>query len=138
MNKLTPDKLREAGLKATPIRIRLLEILEHAEKPMTFSEIVEGFGKKGIDQVTLYRALDAFSEKELIREMHLASATPYYELITDEHHHIVCNNCGRIEDFSLAECDALERSVLRKSKAFGQINRHSIELYGICKKCLST
>lgn len=128
--------LRTAGLKVTVGRVHLLEVLSKQEKPMTVAQLFS-LMKKGPDPVTLYRALEAFVEKGLVRRVDFGHAHAHYELAFGaHHHHLVCNNCSRVEDVDVPAEKKIEEDVLAQSKHFTMITTHSLEFFGLCKSCV--
>jgi len=51
------------------------------------------------------------------------------------HHHIVCEQCGALEDIENCNQVSLQKEILKHSKSFKVINSHSLEFFGICKNC---
>jgi Fe2+ or Zn2+ uptake regulation protein len=129
----TKEILWNENLKATPSRIRLLELFSKSKQPISMKEIIKEIGFKTIDEATIYRTLEVFKEKGLIRQIDFRKDHAYYELANSDHHHLVCNSCGRIEDFE--GCKELINRVLRRSKQFSKVSQHSLELFGLCKQC---
>ncbi len=127
--------LKSYGLKATPGRLLLLEHLIGFKKPMSIKEIAKAIGLKSMDQATIYRTLESFKMLGLVRQVDFHKDFAYYELADSDHHHLVCKNCGRVEDFEGCNIDTLSKSVLRKSKQFAFVDEHSLELFGLCKAC---
>lgn len=127
--------LRNAGYKATPKRLALLELLQKSKKPLSIQEITKGLRGKKMDQVTAYRILDVLEKIGLVRKVDLQHGHADYELANDDHHHIVCTRCGKIEDFEGCELEALTKKIARKSKSFPIIQRHSLEFFGVCRSC---
>lgn len=130
------DLLRETGLKATPGRIELLQFLRKEQKPLTVKEIVQGL-RGALDQVTVYRALEALTLKGVIRKVDMRHPHAHYEMVIgrEHHHHLICTLCERVEDVAHCETGNLEYQVLRSSKEFTSIESHALEFYGVCKKC---
>ncbi len=128
--------LKEAGFKATPGRLQLLEVLWKESKPLTVIEIQKRL-HNNLNEVTLYRALEAFAKAGLVRRADFGHDHAHYELaIGKPHHdHIVCTDCGRVDDI---EDRALERAVERASKGSREftIYSHNLEFFGLCKKCM--
>jgi Fur family transcriptional regulator, ferric uptake regulator len=57
-----------------------------------------------------------------------------YELAGKEHHHhLVCENCGKIEDVLSRVIPALEEEIKNKHKFL--VKRHSLEFFGLCEDC---
>lgn len=92
--------------------------------------------QKGVksDLVTVYRTLDLFTQLGLVQKTQFGDQTVRYELVgaTGHHHHLVCEQCGSIEDVPLDE-QMLLGQVGKKSKF--QVTRHVLEFFGRCVKC---
>lgn len=132
----TTSLLHSVGLKATPARIAVLELLKKTSKPLSIKSIQSKLAKEEIDQATLYRIVSSLVEKEIIREVDLKHGHGHYELATSSHHHhIICKKCGKIQDI---DCDTtqIEKEVLKQS-GFKSISNHSLEFFGTCKSCSS-
>jgi Fur family ferric uptake transcriptional regulator len=127
--------LREAGLKSTSPRLAVLKILSEIKKPITAQELFKKLKKSDMDLVTLYRTLASFEEKGLLRRVDLQKDVIYYELNDEHHHHIVCTNCNKIEDFENREVERVLEKIAKKSVNFGNIKNHSLELFGLCREC---
>ena len=126
--------LRSAGFKATPGRLALLRLLSNSHKPLTVEEIFDA----GIDadQATIYRSLKDLKGANIVRQVDLQHRHAHYELANiNEHHHLICLSCGKIEDVHHCGIEAMENTVLRSSKHFAEIRQHTLEFYGICKSC---
>jgi Fur family ferric uptake transcriptional regulator len=128
--------LKRIGSKVTPGRVKILEMLEKEPKPLTIEELQKKVGK-GINGVTLYRNLEALAKAGIVERSDLRHGHAHYELRLGRphHHHIVCTNCGRIEDINLTHPTISEKEVLKRSKEFASVDDYSLEFYGICKKC---
>ena len=130
------DVLRSHGLKATPIRLALLRVLEANHEPESIQEIAKRLPKGLADQVTIYRAMESFVEKGIAREVNLRHGHVDYEsAFHSDHHHLVCTSCGRMEDFDGCEVDSLVKKVLKKHPKFSSVQDHALELFGTCKAC---
>ncbi|HVV15019.1 MAG TPA: Fur family transcriptional regulator [Candidatus Paceibacterota bacterium] len=129
-------RLREAGFKATPGRIRIIEALGAREKPMTVGEVAKGTKGK-LNETTLYRALEAFAQAGIVRRVDLHHSHAHYELQKTHHHHLVCTNCGAVEDVAACAVEPMEKVALRGSRTFASIMSHDLEFFGTCKTCTS-
>ena len=127
--------LREKGYRATPGKIAILQVFKNAVHPLTTAELLAKLTDKK-DETTLYRSLDAFVESGILRKVNFNDRSARYEwnIGTHHHHHIVCENCGKIEDIDIGDAD-LDASVIKKSKQFKEIKSHSVEFFGICAAC---
>ncbi|HTR19051.1 MAG TPA: Fur family transcriptional regulator [Candidatus Paceibacterota bacterium] len=134
-NEHVAEALRRAGFRATRQRIALHSFLAKTTRPLLIQEVVEGL-RKSIDPVTVYRMMDAFKKAGVVREVNLRGDHPRYELEDEhDHHHIVCTDCGRVEDFTEHTHERVEKQVLARSKAFKKITGHAFDLYGLCNTC---
>jgi len=130
------ELLRKSGFKATPGRIVLLKMLAKHTRPLSLIAIGKELDGK-LDQATVYRALEAFVEKGMVKRVDLGHAHTHYELAEGRahHHHLVCKTCGTVEDVSVCVAEPVEKSVLKKSKSFSSVDDHSLEFFGTCKDC---
>ena len=131
----TKKILNGAGLKLTPQRTSILEVFSENKKPITAQEIHTQLKKKNIDLVTIYRTVASFEKAGLVKRVDLRQEAVFYELNLDHHHHIVCTNCGTMEDFELCEMEKLSKKIVTGSKKFTFINEHNFELFGVCNAC---
>jgi len=127
--------LRQAGYKATAGRIGLLKLLKNSGKPLSIQELAKKLSEVKIDQATIYRVLTVLEEIGVVRQVNLLHGHADYEFVReDDHHHLICTKCRRVED--VAGCDdGVTRQVLRRSTNFAAITQHSFEFFGICKSC---
>ncbi|MBW7944175.1 transcriptional repressor [Patescibacteria group bacterium] len=124
------DLLREHELSVTPFRVKLLKLLAKLSVPLSVQNIAAKFDE-AVDKVTLYRNLEAFEHAGLVCRMYFNGQEALYEQrFTDHHHHhLICTNCGRIED--VAGCSI---ETPRTGSGF-KINHHHLEFYGLCHEC---
>ncbi len=130
--------LNNAKLKSTTPRLLVLKALSDLKHPMTAQEIHKKFGKNKIDLVTLYRTLASFEENKLVKRVSFKKDAVYYELDVDHHHHIICKNCNKVEDFENTEIEKVLGEVIRKSSKFKTIKDHALELFGVCNTCVKS
>lgn len=133
----TPYKktLQKKQLRATPARLAILTILDHADQPLTVSQLQTRLKKHQLepDPATLYRTLDAFEHKGLIQKLNLGLDEAYYETNTSHHHHFVCRKCKNIMPIDQAICE----EAIQKLQTKHQINitKHFMEFFGRCANC---
>ena len=127
-------RLREAGLKVTPGRVAILSALARYKRPVTVEELMERLGGE-VNQATVYRAMGALVEAGVVRSIDLRHGHSHYELAGSDHHHLVCVTCGRLEDFTYCEAEAMSKKILRTSAHFSEVRDHSFELFGVCRAC---
>lgn len=129
--------LKEKGYRFARIRKAILDLLVKSPHPLSSPDIQQLLSKKKIDanKTTVYRQLAFLKEQNLIRELQFKDNAKRYEIVTkNHHHHIVCVDCGHIEDVE-AEKDLyyLEKKIAQEKKF--KVENHSLEFFGICQKC---
>jgi Fur family ferric uptake transcriptional regulator len=128
--------LRKAGLKITLPRMKILEILGSAEpRHMSAEDIYRHLleSHEDIGLATVYRVLTQFESAGLVTRHHFEGATAVFELNHGEHHdHIVCMDCGRVEEFIDANIEKRQRDIAT-TKGF-ELSDHSMILFGRCIK----
>lgn len=130
------DELNDVSLRATPARVALMHLFESVGKPLDVDSMIFYLEKKDIktDPATVFRIINMFSEKGLIKQIQLNEGKFRYELSARaEHHHLVCMKCGDIQDISDCNISALEKEI-QKKKQF-KVMSHSLEFFGLCKLC---
>jgi len=127
--------LKSSGLKITPARLEILNVFSLDCHPIDAEYIGKHLKNKKINQVTIYRNLASLEKEGIIRRVNLQQEAVNYELADHHHHHFICTVCGQTESFAGCDISSLITSVLKKSTKFKKINYHSLELFGLCKKC---
>lgn len=133
--------LRNHRLKATPARLRLLDILKHAAKPLNINKLVELVEKNGIDQSTVYRNVKSLLAKGFIKKIGLPGRQAYYELADNfaeraHHHYLICRFCHKTAEMATCRVTEPRPRELRRL-GFAKIEDHSLELLGVCRQCVS-
>lgn len=135
MKKDFSDLLKSHGLKVTPTRNDILEVFSDDCKPINAEYIFNKLKKKKINIVTIYRTLASFELAGILKRVDLQRDSVYYELAGHHHHHIICTCCGTVESFDDCDMNGFSKKVLAKSAKFSLVTKHSLELFGLCKKC---
>lgn len=142
MASITPDSILEMyKLRSTELRKTILSFFLNASKPLSVPELQETLKSLGLDanKTTLYRQVELFTQLGIIKELHLEQEKTHYEMAAmDHHHHLICNNCQKIEHI---EVPSIEEHVENlemetKNKTGFNIVSHTLEFYGLCKKCM--
>jgi Fur family ferric uptake transcriptional regulator len=130
------EELKSSGLKATLPRIKILEVFQHAERRhMTAEDVFKALLNEGSDigLATVYRVLMQFEQAGLLTRSNFESGKAVFELNEGQHHdHLVCLNCGRVEEFFDPEIEARQRAVA-EARGFA-LQEHSLALYANCTK----
>ena len=128
------EYLHQKGLKFTGQRRLVAEKIFELGDHFTVANLeLELQSKhKEISRATIYRIVSVMLEAGLLAEHDFGKSAKYYEQVGEhEHHdHIICTNCGRIEEF----CDNdIEKIQLNIAKRLGfTLSNHSLNLYGSC------
>lgn len=131
------EDIRNAGLKVTQPRMRILAMFENSPtRHMGAEEIYRKLLEDGQDigLATVYRVLTQFEAAGLLTRHHFESGHAVYELTEQQHHdHIVCVRCGRVDEFQSEEIETLQRAIAEK--AGYEMTDHVLYIYGVCQKC---
>lgn len=130
------DELKSTGLKATLPRLKILELFQKGDqRHMTAEDVfrVLLLDRSDIGLATVYRVLTQFEQAGILIRSHFESGKSVYELNEGQHHdHLVCLDCGRVEEFFDAEIEKRQH-VVAKAKGF-EIADHALSLYANCTK----
>jgi Fur family transcriptional regulator, ferric uptake regulator len=130
------DELKSSGLKATLPRIKILEVFQRTHRRhMTAEDVFKALLAEGADigLATVYRVLMQFEQAGLLTRSNFESGKAVFELNEGQHHdHLVCLDCGRVEEFFDAEIEARQRAVAI-ARGF-DLQEHSLSLYARCTK----
>ena len=130
------DELKNTGLKATLPRLKILEIFQKgAQRHMTAEDVfrVLLLERSDVGLATVYRVLTQFEQASILTRSNFESGKAVYELNEGQHHdHLVCLDCGKVEEFYDAEIEKRQHAVA-KSKGF-TIADHALSLYAHCTK----
>ena len=134
------DELKSTGLKVTVPRLKILEIFQKGtQRHMTAEDVFRVLMDERADVglATVYRVLAQFEQADILARSHFESGRAVYELNEGQHHdHLVCLDCGRVEEFYDAEIEKRQNAVA-KSKGFA-IADHSLSLYAHCTRTACT
>ena len=130
------DELKSSGLKATLPRIKILEVFQHTQRRhMTAEDVFKALLIEGADigLATVYRVLMQFEQAGLLTRSNFESGKAVFEINEGQHHdHLVCLDCGRVEEFYDAEIEQRQRAVT-VLRGF-ELQEHSLSLYARCTK----
>lgn len=127
--------LKNSDIRVTSSRVMILENFYKTKRPIRAEDVYLNL-KNNLDEATVYRTLSSFEKNKIIRRVNLKKDSAYFELNNDHHHHIVCESCGKIEDFrENVEIEKILKKIVEGSSNFKNINEHSLELFGLCNFC---
>lgn len=132
---MNPTKiLKQHNLKVTAARKSVLKYL-HGKPPQSAQDIIDYLSQANIpaDPVTVYRSLDQFSTKGIVKQVNFHEGKFRYELAGDHHHHLVCQSCDTV--IPIEDCN-IQESVSDQADQHGfTISHHSLEFFGKCNNC---
>jgi Fur family ferric uptake transcriptional regulator len=130
------DGLRNIGLKATGPRLRILELFQSSGvRHMSAEDVYRQLMSEDIEVglATVYRVLTQFEQAGLLQRHHFESGKAVFELNEGSHHdHLVCLQCGRVEEFYDAEIERRQNRIAAE-RGFA-LHDHSLALYADCIK----
>lgn len=130
------DELKSSGLKATLPRLKILEVFQRGEqRHMTAEDVFKALLIEGSDigLATVYRVLMQFEQAGLLSRNHFESGKAVFELNEGKHHdHLVCIDCGRVEEFYDAEIEKRQHAIA--SERGFKLQDHALALYANCAR----
>ena len=133
-----PSKdIKEAGLKATLPRVKILNILEESGvRHLSAEDVYKALLDQGEDVglATVYRVLTQFESAGLLMRHHFDSGLSVFELNQGSHHdHILCVKCGKVDEFVDETIE--ERQRIIAEEAGFTMTDHCLYIYGVCADC---
>ncbi len=134
--KETAQILREKGLKVTPQRIAVYNMLLHTHEHPNAETIYRTLEATNptMSLATVYKTLDYFKQLRLVQELNVGEGSARYDAIVCCHPHTVCTCCGAVTDLENVELTDLH-SKLSTPLDF-EVECEQLILYGKCAKCL--
>ncbi|MDQ7046526.1 MAG: transcriptional repressor [Sulfurovum sp.] len=127
--------LKDSGLKATFQRMNILESIEH-QGHMSIDAIYEKVVKihPSLSLATVYKNIILMVENTVLVEVPIIGKKAKYELLKDEHIHLVCTQCGEVEDKPHnSSADAIFNAMTQSENFI--LGKQQINLYGVCSHC---
>ncbi|MCC6275888.1 MAG: transcriptional repressor [Leptospiraceae bacterium] len=132
--KIFEDILRKKGLKITTQRMLVAEKIFSVHNHFTADGLLELLRDRRdeISKATIYRIISIMVEANLLSEHDFGKEFKFYEhIVGHEHHdHIICVECGRIEEFVSEKIEELQ-ALAAKEKGF-TIKGHHLNIFGVC------
>ena len=129
---LIAERLALRGHRITPSRRRVLDAVLAQPAHFTVDDVLRS--TRNVGRATVFRTMKLLLDLNLVCRILLDDGAMHYRVSTrGHHHHLVCIDCGRVEDFSQCDVRALTRDL---AEATGyEIERHWLEVYGRCHAC---
>ncbi|MBK6975344.1 MAG: ferric iron uptake transcriptional regulator [Candidatus Methylophosphatis roskildensis] len=130
------QNLKNIGLKATFPRLKILDLFQTTDmRHMTAEDVYKHLITDGMDigLATVYRVLTQFEQAGLLVRHYFESGKAVFELNEGKHHdHLVCLQCGRLEEFYDAEIEARQQRIATERGY--TVHDHALYLYVDCVK----
>jgi len=130
------DQLKTLGLKVTGPRLKILALFEQTDRRhLTAEDVYRLLLTDSVDVglATVYRVLTQFEQAGLLARNHFEGGRAMFELKEGPHHdHLVCLDCGRVEEFVDSEIEARQSKVAAE-RGFA-LHDHALALYCACVK----
>jgi Fur family transcriptional regulator, ferric uptake regulator len=130
------EEIKNSGLKATLPRIRILEVFQKtALRHMTAEDVYKALLHEGSDigLATVYRVLMQFEQAGILSRNHFEAGKALFELNEGTHHdHLVCLDCGRVEEFYDPQIEQRQRSIAQ-ARGF-ELQDHALAMYAVCSR----
>ena len=135
--ELVKHAIREAGLRATPARIAILQLLSNSTSPQPHSVVAEKLSPLGIDSATVFRNPNSMTQVGLLRRAELGDHVWRFEVVRDRHTghdsahpHFLCVDCGEVTCLDDVQLTA---SSQRVTERVGEVTE--ILVRGHCNQC---
>jgi len=134
---LETQDLKNAGLKATVPRMKILALLEENKvRHVSAEDVYKALLESGEDLslATVYRVLTQFEQAGLVTRHHFEGGHSVFELNQGEHHdHILCVKCGKVDEFVDTVIEERQQKIAEE-KGYNMTD-HSLYIFGICSQC---
>jgi Fe2+ or Zn2+ uptake regulation protein len=137
MYSVTPDlipALRERGMRVTSQRVVVHRALQELDRHVTADELLDAVSDRlpNVSLPTIYATLDLLEDLGMVRRVQRAGTT-LFDPRTDPHHHLICSECGSIEDLD----SVLDTSAIKRAATKHGFSHERIEavVHGLCANC---
>ena len=132
------ERLAASGMRRTSARQAILEAFFAAETHVTAEDIAVEVHRRfpSVDVSTVYRTLDTLEQLGIVDHTHLAHGPAIFHMADDDHQHLVCERCGRVEEVPPAALEPFLDSL--KERFDFDVDRRHFALVGICGSCRGT
>lgn len=126
--------LKNAGLKVTLPRLKILEVLQdpechHVSAEDLYKKLID-IGEE-IGLATVYRVLNQFDDAGIVTRHNFEGGKSVFELTQQHHHdHLICLDCGKVIEFSDESIESRQKNIAERHGI--KLTNHSLYLYGHC------
>ena len=131
------ERLKSQGLKSTAQRDDIARVFFESRGHVSIEDLYRDVKRVNprIGYATVYRTMKLLKDSGLASELHFLDGEARYESALGAHHHdhLICEGCGKIEEFEETRIEVLQTEVARRLGF--RITGHKMELYGLCRAC---
>ncbi|NKQ41170.1 MAG: transcriptional repressor [Sulfurovum sp.] len=127
--------LNSHDLKATFQRTQILEVIEkygHTAIDKIYEEVSKVHSSLSL--ATIYKNIILMVESGVLAEVSIIGSKSKYEIIKDDHIHLICTECGIVIDKILDENTAKDTAKVAEGSSFS-LKHRQVNLYGVCDSC---
>lgn len=126
------DKCKSMGLKITPQRVAVYEVLLNREDHPTVEEVYNEIKKRYpfVSLATVYRTVETLEDLGFVKRVAYWGGSVRYDANVEDHHHLICTKCGAIKDIQLS----INWQVPEQMEGY-KIEKYSLHIYGVCPEC---
>lgn len=129
---LVIERLEMRGHRITGSRRRVIDAVLAQPSHFTVDDVLRQ--SRGVGRATVFRTMRLLTDLNIVCRVLIDDGTLHYRLSTrGHHHHLVCRDCGRVEDFT--NCDVTPLIEQLASATRYEIEGHWLEVYGRCHAC---
>lgn len=127
--------LRERGLRATSQRVVMHRLLRDRDRHVSAEELLSEASERlpGVSLPTVYSTLELFEQLGIVRRVNGGGGTLLWDTRAGAHHHMICRDCGRIEDMDTSL--DLGRALRSAARAGFEADRAEVVVSGLCASC---
>ncbi|QWK18964.1 MAG: transcriptional repressor [Hydrogenobacter thermophilus] len=126
------DKCKSMGLKITPQRVAVYEVLLNREDHPTVEEVYNEVKKRYpfVSLATVYRTVETLEELGFVKRVAYWGGSVRYDANTEDHHHLICTRCGAIKDIQLN----INWYPPKHIEGY-RVEKYALHIYGVCPEC---
>jgi Fur family ferric uptake transcriptional regulator len=125
------------GVRRTPVRLAVLEVLAGTQRSLTAQEILrEVRDRRGVNKVTVYRILEDFTARGILRRLRVEDRASRYEMACEHHPphpHFQCHTCGEVQCLEPVSLDGVWNAL--RGPLGNRADRIEIRVEGVCQRC---
>lgn len=127
--------LREKGLKVTPQRIAIYQMLKNTKCHPTADTIYQALSpaNPAMSLATVYKTLDSFQSVDLVQQLNVGNNCSRYDAEIKSHPHFICTQCNQVIDFQASGLANIKEKIENETDCI--IEREQLFFYGICPEC---